>query len=263
LVTGASSGIGEAFVDDLAAAGVDLIIVGRSADALQEVAIRNRERGVDVDIICADLSEEEGVAQVIDAIRNAEPMIDLLVNNAGIGRGGAFVDLSPLHLHETMRVNNDALIRLTHAALPRMVEADHGCVILLSSSAASGPVPNHAVYVASKAFVSNFGQALSQELADTNVTCTTVLTGMTRTNYFERNAMEHDVAESRFASAEQVAQQALRGARECRTLVYTGSSHPWLLQMSNRFPLLTNSYAVRQLKNLRIRLIEQRAKQPS
>lgn len=230
--------------------------------ALQDVAIRNRARGVDVDIICADLSEERGVAQVIDAIRNAEPMVDLLVNNAGIGRGGAFIDLSPLHIHETMRVNNDALIRLTHASLPRMVEADHGCVILLSSSAARGPVPNHAVYVASKAFVSNFGQSLSQELADTNVTCTTVLAGLTRTNYFERNAMVLDIAESRWASAEQVAQQALIGARERRTLVYTGSSHRWLLQISNRFPLLANSYVARQLKDLRIRLIERKSKHP-
>src|SRR5689334_8728015 len=107
LVTGASSGIGEAFADNLAEAGVDLVLVGRNEPALEAVAERARARGVHAEIVSADLSEEDGVAQVEDVIRNAHPMIDLLVNNAGIGRAGRFVDLSPNDILETMRVNND------------------------------------------------------------------------------------------------------------------------------------------------------------
>ncbi|MEO7403375.1 MAG: SDR family NAD(P)-dependent oxidoreductase [Burkholderiales bacterium] len=251
LVTGASSGVGEAFADELAALGVDLVIVGRDLTALETVAGRARGRGVHVEIVRADLSDEQGVAKVVASIRSAEPMVDLLVNNAGIGRAGAFVDLSSVDVHETMRVNNDALVRLTHAALLRMKQADRGCLIHVSSAASGGPVAGHALYVATKAFVTNFGQAISQEFAGTIVTSTTVLVGYTRTKYFERNGMAPEIAESKWASASQVARQALDAASERRSLVTTGPSHRWLRRLSTRYPGLVDSFVGRRLRQCR------------
>jgi short-subunit dehydrogenase len=258
LVTGASSGIGEAFAHELAAIGVDLVIVGRNVGALEAVADRCRALGVRVDVLAADLSEERGVAEVVASIRDAQPIVDLLVNNAGVGRAGAFIDLSLNDLHETMNVNNAALVRLTHAALPRMVDADRGCVIHVSSTASQVPVSHHSVYAATKAFVTNFGQSLSRELAHTNVTSTTVLAGYTRTNYFERNGMAPDVADCRWASAEQVARQALDAARQQRPLITTGPSHRWLRQVSTRFPGVTRSVVGRTLKQLRTLALDRR-----
>ncbi|HUP73973.1 MAG TPA: SDR family NAD(P)-dependent oxidoreductase [Acidimicrobiales bacterium] len=258
LVTGASSGIGEAFADELAVRGVDLVVVGRDLRALEIVADRARMLGVHVEVIRADLSDEHGVATVVSSIRDADPMIDLLVNNAGVGRAGALADLSSVDLHETMRVNNEALVRLTHAALPRMIEADRGCLVHVSSAASRGPVAGHALYVATKAFVTNFGQSLSKELSDTNITSTTVLAGYTRTRYFERNGMSPEIAESRWATAEQVARQALDAAFERRSLVTTGPSHRWLRQLSTRFPGLASSYPGRMLKQLRVLVVSLR-----
>jgi short-subunit dehydrogenase len=251
LVTGASSGIGEAFADELAAAGVDLVVVGRDLTALESVASRARALGVHVEVICADLSEERAVVRVMAAMRDAEPMFDLLVNNAGIGRAGPFADLSSVDLHETMRVNNDALVRLTHTALLRMTAANRGWLIHVPSVASRGPVTGHAVYIASKAFITNFGQSMSQELSNTNITSTTVLVGYTRTRYFERNGMSPDVADSKWATAEQVARQALDAAREHRSLITTGPSHRWLRRLATRFPGLADSYAGRKLRQLR------------
>jgi short-subunit dehydrogenase len=257
-VTGASSGIGEAFAGELAAAGVDLVLVARNLSALEQVARRARLLGVHVEVVCADLSSESGVDRVVAAISDAEPSIDLLVNNAGVGRSGAFVDLSSKDVHDTMRVNNDALVRLTHAALPRMIDADRGSLIHVSSIAARRPAPHHALYVASKAFISNLGLALSEELALTNVTSTTVLVGYTRTNYFERNGMTPEVADCRWASAEQVARQALEAALERRTLISTGPSHRWLRRLSTRFPSLAHSWAGRAVKQLRTVALDRR-----
>ena len=129
LVTGASSGIGEALVGHLAAAGVDVVLVGRDRVALERVASGARAMGVDAVVLAADLALDADVARVVSVLRDSQPMIGLLVNNAGLGQYGSFVDLPLAGAVELMRVNNEALVQLTHAALVRMVAAGHGCVI--------------------------------------------------------------------------------------------------------------------------------------
>jgi short-subunit dehydrogenase len=177
LVTGASSGIGEACAEVLSSTGVDLIVVGRNAVSLGAVASRARSKGVRVEVLQADLSTEVGLACVAESVRNADPMLDLLVNNAGVGQWGLFADLPLRDAIESLRVNNDALVQLTHAALGPMLHNRSGCIIQISSIAAAGPGPQQAVYAATKAFISSFGQALSAELVGTGVSCTTVLPG--------------------------------------------------------------------------------------
>ena len=224
-MTGASSGIGEAFADLLAESGADLVLVGRNTAALEAVADRARRLGVDVTVMSIDLVDDRDVAKVEASIRSAEPMIDLLVNNAGLGQAGPFVSLSAPEVHQTMRVNNDALVRLTHAALPRMIDADRGWLIHISSAASGGPVADHAIYAATKAFVTSFGQSLSAELAGTNIVSTTVLPSYTRTNYFERNGVSPQIPDNQWLSAEQVAAESLDAAAMARRS-FTPGLHP-------------------------------------
>lgn len=251
LVTGASSGIGEALVGLLAAARIDVVLVGRDVDALDRVATSARGEGVDALVLAADLATEAGIAQVVSVIRDSEPMIDLLVNNAGLGQFGSFVDLPIGGTLELMRVNNNALVALTHAALLRMVAADHGCVIQMSSTASASPGPELAVYAATKAFVSSFGQALSRELDGTGVTCTTVLPGYTRTRYFERIGYSPDIPDEYWMTADQVARVAFDGAREHLPLVIPGSIDQRAMMTATPFPSLTKRHAMRKINHVR------------
>jgi short-subunit dehydrogenase len=237
LVTGASSGIGEAIAERLASSGVAVVVVGRSA-ALDAVAERIARAGGQVQAVKADLSVEEDVERVASLVRTAVPAIDLLVNNAGVGQHGAFADLPIAGAIETIRVNDEALVRLTHAAISPMVAAGHGCVINISSTAALNPGPSQAVYSASKAFVSSFGRALADELRGTGVTCTTVLPGYTRTRYFERVGLSPNIPETHWMSADQVAALSIDAARAGQRFVIIRHPRGWELAMSRRFPAL-------------------------
>jgi short-subunit dehydrogenase len=248
LVTGASSGIGEAFADVLASTGVDLILVGRNDVALCAVASRARSKGVRVEALQADLSTEVGLARVIETIRTSNPMVDLLVNNAGLGQWGLFADLPLQRAIESMRVNNDSLVRLTHAALGPMLQNHRGCVIHISSIAAAGPGPQQAVYAATKAFISSFGQALSAELVDTGVSCTTVLPGYTRTNYFSRIGLRPNIPDSDWMSPESVVRFALQSANGGVPLAIPGGKNRLRVEVATPFPSLTIGRSKRRIR---------------
>ncbi len=238
LVTGASSGIGAAFADLLATEQVDLVLIGRDREALDQVAAHARGRGVDVEVLRADLATREGVEATVAAIERSEPPIDLLVNNAGLGQWGAFVDL-PLDLAlDCIRVNDEALVHLTHAAAVPMVKAGRGTIIQIASMAAAGPRPQQAVYAASKAFVSSFGQAIHSELASSGVTCTTVLPGFTRTNYFARVGLSPNVPPNQWMTPTQVASLALDGAANGRPLLVPGRRNLAKVAIATPFPTI-------------------------
>ena len=234
LVTGASSGIGAAFADLLAAEHVDLVLIGRDREALDRVAAHARGRGIDVEVLPADLATDDGVEAAVAAIERSE--IDLLVNNAGLGQWGAFVDL-PLDLAlDCIRVNDEALVHLTHAAAVRMVKAGRGTIIQIASLAAAGPSPQQAVYAASKAFVSSFGQAIHSELVSSGVTCTTVLPGFTRTNYFARVGLSPNVPPNRWMTPAQVASRSLDAAAKGRPLLVPGGRNLAKAAIATPFP---------------------------
>jgi short-subunit dehydrogenase len=231
--------------------GTDVVLVGRDDDALERVATKARATGVGVLVIAADLATDEGVSRVVSAIVESAPMIDLLVNNAGVGQSGTFVDLPLAGALAVMRVNNDALVALTHAALVPMVAAGRGCVIQISSTASASPGPGQAVYAASKAFVSSFGQALSTELHGTGVTCTTVLPGYTRTKYFERIGETPDLPDKYWMTADEVARVAFDGARRQLPLVIPGAVNRRAIMMATAFPTSTKGRVVQQIGRAR------------
>ena len=186
LITGASSGIGKAFAESLAARGANLILVSRSKDRLESLGARiGKTHGVTVDVVPADLSEEEAPVTVFAEIRGMKRNVDILVNNAGVGTYGQFHTLSADEDHKEVMLNVVALVRLTHLFLPAMVERGQGTVVNIASAAAFQPAPYMAVYGASKAFVLSFSEALWAEYRQQGIRVLAVCPGPTETSFFD------------------------------------------------------------------------------
>ncbi|MFI0409475.1 SDR family NAD(P)-dependent oxidoreductase [Actinomadura sp. 3N508] len=181
LVTGASSGIGESFARLLAGRGTDLVIVARRADRLDVLARELVERyRVAVEVLAADLTDPPQRAEVEGRLI-ADP-VELLVNNAGYGAFGAFAD-APLDTQlAQVELNVTALVRLTHAVLPGMVERARGGVLNVASMSGFAPSPGSATYGATKAYVASFSESLHSELAGKGVHVTALCPGFTRTD---------------------------------------------------------------------------------
>lgn len=182
LVTGASSGLGEAFACLLAEQGTHLVLVARRKERLDALASRLSERhAVDIDVVAADLTNEVDVANVEGIVRDAT--LDLLVNNAGIGSEGPFVE-SDLDVQVgTLRLDVEAVLRLTRAVLPGLVARGDGAVINVSSGLAFFAAPEYATYSASKAFVNSFSEAIAEELRGTGVRVQALCPGLIRTEF--------------------------------------------------------------------------------
>lgn len=189
LVTGASAGIGAAFARRLARDQMNLCLVARRRDRLEELAAELREhRGVEIEVRATDLTDPEGLRELAETVAARPP--DLLVNNAGFGTLGPFAELDPDQEERVIRLNVIALVRLTRAALPDMVERGHGAVINVSSMAGLAPAPFTATYAASKAFVTSFSEALYEELRGTGVRIQALLPGFTRTEFQDRAGID-------------------------------------------------------------------------
>ena len=163
LITGASGGIGLEFARLAAAAGHDLVLVARSEDRLAEVGRELEGRhGVAVRTVVADLAEPGAASEVAAAVDGLPP--DVLINNAGVGGSGRFAVQRPLGNDLAMiRLNVLSLVELTGLLLPAMVARGSGGILNVASTAAYLPVPDQAVYYASKAFVKSFSEALTEE----------------------------------------------------------------------------------------------------
>lgn len=239
MVTGASAGIGRAMAQQLAGAGVDLVLVARSGDRLEELAgeLRTVGAGAEVEVLAADLCDPEGLAAVEERVMAEDAPIDLLVNNAGLGYEGPFHAQDPAEVNETIRVNVVALTGLTHAALGAMVARDRGQVLLVSSMASLQGLPMTSVYAATKAFITSLGEGLYEEHKGTGVTVTTVLPGLTRTEFHERGRWRLDRWPSvGWQSADAVASEALRAAARSRPEVVTGRHNKVFALLSSKSP---------------------------
>ncbi len=188
LVTGASSGIGAAFAARLAREGADVTLVARSRERLDALAERLRAGGALAEVMVADLREAADVEAVVARVAADPP--DVLVNNAGFGTFGAFAELDPVREEEEIRVNIIALMRLTRAALPGMLARDSGAIVNVSSVAGFQPGPFTATYSATKAWVSSFTEAVTEELRGSNVCLQTLCPGFTRTEFQDRAGID-------------------------------------------------------------------------
>jgi uncharacterized protein len=201
LITGATAGIGAAFARRLSADGFDLILLARDADRLERAA---REYGGS-EVVVADLSTEEGITRGEDAARRA----DLVINNAGFGQRGRFLDVPLGDELAMLRVHCEAVLRLTHAALPSMRERGQGGVINVASVAAFFP---RGTYGASKAWVVSFSQAVAQDVPGVHVMA--LCPGFVHTEFHDRARLDMSGLPSAFwLEADDVAAVALRDFR--------------------------------------------------
>jgi len=234
LVTGATSGIGEAIARQLAAEGTDLVVVARDIGRLESLRDELVERhAVDVEVLSADLGERAQLERVAMRVADDARPLHLVVNNAGFGTSGRFWELDLAGEHHEIAVNVVAVVHLTHAALGAMVPRGAGAVLNVASVAGMLPSPGSATYGATKAYLNSFGDAVHEELAGTGVTLTTLLPGFTKTEFHERASVsdEIDLRAPGFmwTTPDEVAHAGLEGAAAGRArvvpgVVYKGSS---------------------------------------
>jgi len=188
LITGASSGIGLDFSRVFAQVGYDLVLTARNEANLDRVAAEIRERHPNrtVRVVPSDLATPGAVEDLFAAVRREEVTVDVLVNNAGFARRGAFADSDLAVDLAMLRVNVDALTALTRLFVTEMVARRAGKILNVASTAAFLPGPYMATYYATKAYVLSFSEAIAEELRGSGVTVTCLCPGATRTQFAER-----------------------------------------------------------------------------
>lgn len=229
LITGASSGLGEEFAKQLAGRVDRMVLVARRVGRLDQVAgaIRDKYPQTAVMVLAADLSKSEERVSVIEKATAANFAPDFLINNAGLGDYGEFETADWGNLQAMLRVNVEALTHLSHLALPEMKARGGGGILNVSSLASTLPIPDFAVYAATKAYVSSFSEALRIELADDSINVMSLCPGPVKTEFGEvarREGGSTGLPGNGFfyVSKEQVVSEGLRGFDCGRARVFPG-----------------------------------------
>lgn len=218
LITGASSGIGEAFARQLAAKGYDLCLTGRRAERLEAVAaeVRNQHE-VRAEVVVADIGTDAGI-RLLEKWISVHTPIEMLVNNAGFGVRTLFTQDRPEKTIEMIAVHNIAPVRLTSAVLDGMKQAGRGSIINVSSPAAYAPLPGNGAYAGTKAFLNAFSESLARELEGTGIRVQVLLPGFTYSDFHKRPAYEgvdiyRSVPKFMWQTSEYVARTSLRSLK--------------------------------------------------
>lgn len=183
LVTGASSGLGAAYARAFAARGADLVLVARRVDRLEALAAElEAAHGIRAEVLPADLSLP-GAGRALRAAVSGE--VDAVINNAGFGSHDLLVDADPELLEREIAVDVTALVDITRAFLPELLQRGRGAIVNIASTAAFQPIPRMAVYGAAKAFVLSFTRAVWAEARPHGVKVLAVAPGATRTEFFD------------------------------------------------------------------------------
>jgi hypothetical protein len=225
LVTGASGGIGEELAKLLAQDHYDLVLVARSKEKLDHLAARlMEEHRIAVRVLAADLADPLAVKELTDILRKEALFIEVLVNNAGYGVYGPFLENTWEAERDMIQLNIMALTELTKRLLPDMKARGLGRILNVASTAAFQPGPLMAVYYATKAYVLSLSEALANELQGTGVTVTCLCPGPTQTGFQARAAMEGSklVRDKKLMTAAAVARIGYDAMKKGKTLAIPG-----------------------------------------
>jgi hypothetical protein len=232
LVTGASAGIGVALARELASHGAKLILTARRKDRLESLAAELKAKGTEVRIVAADLNDPAAPQQIYDATEAAGLTVDILINNAGLGQFGAFYE-SPVEQElSQVRVNCEAVVRLSRLFVPRMVERRRGWVLVLASTASFQPVPYLTTYAATKVFDRFFALGLAAEVARFGVKVTALCPGSTDSEFFE--VARSQAFKQHVQSAPEVARKAISALAAGRRTILPSFSG-WISALLVRF----------------------------
>ncbi len=228
LITGASSGIGETFAKALAAQGMDLVLVARSEDRLRALARQlNEVYSRRVEVVSVDLSLAGAAEKVKTAVDSLGMTVDLLINNAGFGTVGAFEKQAPERERQEILLNAAAVVDMTHAFLPGMLERKSGGIINVASAAAFQPLPYMAVYAATKAFVLSFSHGIRGEYLRKGIKVTALCPGPVDTPFFEATGVENlrgTVPKGMMVTADRVVSDCLKAFKAGKAVCVPGAA---------------------------------------
>jgi len=237
LITGASAGIGKELARQFAAGGHDLILTARRQVELEKLANELASaHGVTVIVISVDLAESMAPQKLFDEVLARGLQVDVLVNNAGFGIYGPFVESDPARLTALVQVNITALTQLMRLFAPDMVVRGKGKILNVASTAAFQPGPLMAEYYASKAYVLSLSEAVAYELRNTRVTVTCLCPGPTATEFGQAAAMDGSKLFDgpKVMTAAAVAEVGYRGTMKGKRVVIAGFGN-WLGTVFGRF----------------------------
>lgn len=238
LVTGAASGIGQELAHLLAKDQYQLILVDQNPEGLRDFAAHLRSvHGTEVTLITQDLAQMGAAQQVFQAVQAKGLQVDILVNDAGFGEYGMFLESSLERNSAVIHTNILALVELTYLFGREMKSRGRGRILQLGSTAAYTPSPRMAVYSATKSFVLSFSEALANELKDSGVTVTTLCPGATDTDFFERAGAENtNAAQGSLADPKDVAKDGYEAMMKGEMRVISGLTNKVQAMLSNVTP---------------------------
>ncbi len=228
LVTGASSGIGEAFANWYADQQCDLVLCARNHDDLHRVAANVQERGANATVIVADLSNKDGVEDVVAQCG----AVDVLVLNAGLTHAAAIGTTSRDQLDALAYLMSAGVVRLCEGIVPGMVQRGHGDVVIVSSIAAFTPMRKAGPYAAAKSHATAYARSLSLEVRNKGVRVVAVCPGYVRTDLHRRAGLDHltqKVPKWMWLSSPDVVRSAVRGLEREKTVVVPGVIYRFVL----------------------------------
>lgn len=239
LITGASSGIGTAFAQELAMRQINLILVARSQNKLYQLAEKLQSQvPIKVEVIVQDLTEQQAAKKVYDTIIEKGLNVDFLVNNAGFGDYGAFTQRELYRQAEMIQLNIVALVELTYLFLSEMQQRGTGNIINVASIAGFQPLPYLSVYAATKAFVLSFSEALWAENKGRNINILALCPGPTDSNFFEEADFPDSFTNKNngsLTSAKEVVKDALKALENRKSNTVPGGLSNQFLVNSSRF----------------------------
>ncbi|CAH0990083.1 hypothetical protein SIN8267_00166 [Sinobacterium norvegicum] len=251
LITGASSGIGEAFARVCAQHQYDVILLARNQQKLNSLAVQlSADYGVEVTVKTCDLTAPDAVKDLVEELLTEGKEVDLLINNAGRVEHGAFVHITPEDHQNIVQLNVAVVTAMTAHLLPRMIARGQGRVLNVASMGAFQPMPSVASYAATKAFILSLSESLSEEVRGTGVTVTALCPGLTATDMVagaqqKSPALTH-IPRAVMADPYAVAQQGLRGCLKGRVVVVPGAKN-WIVSVLSR---ATPKWLVRRIIGL-------------
>jgi short-subunit dehydrogenase len=240
LVTGASSGIGAAIAHQLAGRGYGLDLVARREEKLRGLAAELGTSGSPrVAVMPCDLADPAARRELVAGVEAAGRRVDLLINSAGLGTYGPFVELDRERELEQVRVMSEAIVDLCGAFAPTMADERSGAILIVSSSLGFGPVPRYATYSATKAFDIAFGASLHAELRSSGVAVSTVCPGPVETEFFKVNGPQPPqrvIPRAIWQQPETVARAALDGLERNKRVVIPGRPMRIAMTLSSLAP---------------------------